>query len=378
MMKKDQITIPAALQLVTDDVGWMIGRDQRWENHPSRTGMPRRHVLEDYIALNEVGRTVNMKVLAPLVLGEWDKNNILRRVPYSNKYGENWDSAPFLDYEEAEKIRDYVNSSEYIEPAIHGLLHDVWYNGENIGGQEYFIPEGYKRGGNKQLAPPEFLRSHLDAFFEIYQSWGFTKKIRGFVSPGGPNNAWETNTLASIVKEYGVLYWCNHRIEKCIVQNGIIINNKTIVLAPWEAYDLDPDTLPAYTAETAGIIGGHWPNLLRYNPALNLERLDAWKRFFERQAEVFGIILSRDIEFAEYQQLYKYYSNITEQDGMIIIDLSDADKQKPAGPCQPLYISVRNGITPVVSEGGTLSLYETMQNFSNYRIDRAGARIVIA
>ena len=33
------------------------------------------------------------------------------------------------------------------------------------------------------------------------------------------------------------------------VENDVIMNNKSLILAPWEAYDLNPDKLPTYEAE---------------------------------------------------------------------------------------------------------------------------------
>lgn len=378
MTISEQVIIPAAMQLVIDDVGWMIGRDMRWEEEPSRTGMPRRHVLADYVAINELGRALDMKLKCPFVIGEWDQDNILRDVPHASRYGAEWDSAPYLDSDEASACRDYVNTAEYIEIALHGLLHDVWNEGRLVGGSEFFFPEGFMKGAPERLAPDCIIRRHLDAYMEIYRSWGFTKPIRSFVSPGGPGTGdrREIARLAGILADYGIMYWCNFDIGGCCVLNGIIVNDKTIMLAPWESYDLDPDAMPDFALDKIGMIGSHWPNYLRFNPEKNLENLNAWTRFFRRQGERFGVILSKDIAFASFQQLYRHYAKLQFEGDTCAIDLTQADDQGAAGPARPLYISVRNGFIPEIRSGGTLAVYEKHKDFANYMITRSGEGVI--
>ena len=52
-----------------------------------------------------------------------------------------------------EKIRDFVNSAEHIEFGFHGLLHDLFYEGKNICGQEFAWPENMVKGLDRQ---PQF------------------------------------------------------------------------------------------------------------------------------------------------------------------------------------------------------------------------------
>ena len=75
---QDSIRIPVAFCLRVDDVGWHNGADDRYSSRPSRTGIPRKHVPADYRALHELGKALNMKISCSLVLGEWDKDNVLR------------------------------------------------------------------------------------------------------------------------------------------------------------------------------------------------------------------------------------------------------------------------------------------------------------
>jgi len=375
-MRAADVRIPVALQFVLDDIGWFWGRDERASGHPSRTGLPRWHVLEDYQAIEAIGRAMGQKINTMLVIGEWDRNNVLRKVSHSSKFGKDWDSSKWLNLEEAEKIRDFMNTCEYVEFGFHGLLHDAWADdGTYVGGQEFIVPKDFIKGNPRELAPEEMIREHLDAFLEIYNDWGFNHELRTFASPGGPRNTDESDTLANILKDYGVKFWHNHGIKKCDVKKGIIINNKSIILCPWEAYDIDPSDLPTYDPEKAGIIGGHWPNMLRYNPKKNLENVDAWKIYMDRQCEVFGMIKSTDIEFAHYQQLHRYYGEVSEENGMIKIDLTTVDAMSPEKN-KDFYISIKNGNEPKECIGGKIIPYETKKDFKNYKIERTEGSII--
>jgi len=376
-MKKTDVKIPVAIQLVLDDIGWFWGRDERDQGHPSRTGLPRWHVVEDYMMVDAVGRAINQKINTMFVIGEWDRNNVLRKVPYSNKFGKDWDSSKWLNLEEAEKIRDFMNSCEYIELGYHGLLHGLWEeNGTHITETEFFAPEDFKKGSKPfKLLPESMLRQHFDAFLEIYNDWGFNHKLRTFASPCGNMGAEKTDEFTKVLKDYGVKFWHNNGIKNCIVQTGIICNAKAIEIVPWESYDIDPEILPTYDPEKAGILGGHWPNLLRYNPKKNFERVEAWKSFFDRQSEVFGMIISRDMEFAHYQQLHKFYGEVEEENGMIKIDLTKVDDMAPEKN-KDFYISIKNGNEPTECIGGKITLYETKKDFKNYKIERTEGSVI--
>lgn len=382
---KNNVCIPKALQLVLDDIGWFYGADQRSASLPSRTGINRLHVLEDYQIVEALGKAIGQKINCMLVIGEWDQNGVLKSVPYSNKWGADWNGSLYYRPLEAEKILSFLDSSDYIEFGFHGLLHDAWtLDGNFLCDGEFYIPENFQKGNPKKLAADEYLRKHFDAFFEIYENVGFKNKVRSFASPCGAKESPGDGRLTSILKEYGIKFWHNHVSEKILgdlggsfVQNGVIFNQKAIALCPWEVYDLDPDMIPTYDPSQSGIIGGHWVNLLRYNPKRNFEYLDSWVRFFDRQSRVFGHILSKDVEFAHLQLLYHHYAQICETEEGIVIDLSQADAMFPDGIRPPLYISCLNKAGKPICKNGIISLYEEKidpmkfkQGFCNYKIER--------
>jgi len=376
-MRISDVMMPAAVQMTLDDIGWFWGRDERSQGEPSRTGIPRKHVLEDYIVVNEIGKAVNQKINTLFVIGEWDRHNILRNVSHSSKFGKDWDSSKWLDLNEAEKIRDYLNSAEYIELGFHGLLHDMWDDdGSPLDTSEFYPPKDFIKGNPIVQAPESMVREHMDAFFEIYNDWGFKQEIKTAAIPGGAWGGWKTDEMPKILHDYGIKYWHNLGIPGCFVRAGVIINPKSIILCPWETYDLNPLKQPLYDPETAGIIMGHWPNVLRFDPDLNLERIEAWKEYYERESQVFGLIISRDAEFAHYQQMHRAFSEMSEENGMIKIDLTKVDEISPMKKTMPIYVSIKNGNEPIECIGGKISLYETKKAFKNYKIDRTEESII--
>ena len=390
---RNSVCIPKALQLVLDDIGWFYGADQRSAGLPSRTGINRLHVLEDYVVVEALGKAIGQKINCMLVVGEWDQKGVLCNVPNSNKWGKDWKGSLYYRQLEAEKILDFVNSAQYIEFGFHGLLHDTWTDdGEFLCDGEFYVPENFQKGNPKKLISVDLLRKHFDAFFEIYENVGFQSPIRSFASPCGAKESLADGRMTAILKEYGIRFWHNHisskvagasEISDAFVQNGVIFNQKAIALCPWEVYDLDPDMIQTYDPKKSGIIGGHWVNLLRYNPDRNLEYLDGWIRFFDRQSRVFGHILSKDVEFAHLQLLYHHRSKLIETENGVTIDLSEADALLPSMCRPPLYVSIKNAAGKPFCTNGKMTLYEEKidpvkfkEGFCNYRIDRSDSSII--
>lgn len=392
---KRLVCIPLAYQIVVDDVGWFNGWDDRCSDGPSRTGMPRKHVAEDYIALNELGKKINMKINCPLVLGEWDKGNLLRGMKHATNDEKGWDMASQIDMDIAEKCFEAAENSEYIEYAYHGVMHGYWTDGRHVADKEFYIPadDGCKTRYSDNLIPvsEEYFESHLETFFKIYESWGFKKKIRSFTSPGGVHGSVNDNLkFADILRKNNIIYWAdmwNEIREMSCVLNGVIyLNNSREALSiPWNAYDVDPAILPDYdktlfdgeAAEERTVYPAHWPNFLRYNPMENLEKIDAWAKYFKRQGEVFGVMLSRDIAFAGSQALYCKYTKVTYGENKVILDFSDVDDKNAIGKTDTMYISIRGGLLPKECVGGRISQYETHNCFKTYKIERLGKTVEI-
>ena len=380
---KKTVILPAALQLCVDDIGWFRGSDDRYAGKPSRTGMPRTHVAEDYIILNEIGKAIDMKIVAPFVIGEWDKDNILRGEIGATYEPETWDRRKIINMELAEKCFEASESSEYIENCFHGLLHG---NYDSKGGQitelEYFY---YKNPGDTLLStlPKEDIERRFELYFKIYDSWGFKKKIRSFSSPTNvPANLTTEDIipLTEVLEKYGMTYFLN-RWKKKVCYSEFI--GKTFYLEkhkkfgiPWNAYDFDPEYLFDFyeegEEEYGDVMSTHWPNFLRFNYQKNMECLEPWVKWFKKQAEIFGVMLSKDIAFCSNQHLYRMYSKVTLEKNMLTIDVSDVVKTSKIKLDDEFYVSIKNGLTPISATGGTIELHETHKDFKNYKVKRTG------
>ena len=378
---QDYLTLPIALQLCLDDIAWHKGNDDRTANRPSRSGIPRMHAPEDYFAVNEVGKAVDMKIVGPLCLGEWDRDNLLRGEVGISYNPHGWDRKNEIDYKTAEACFEAAESSEYIEYAVHGLLHGQYdENGKQINEQEYFL-KVYKDGkGILEPIPMWDLKRRLDLFFKIYNSWGFKKKIRTIVSPGGvsPTATFEDLTpFAEEFKARGLDYWTNgwYQIGGAHeLLSGVMCMRETGGgMVPWNAYDVDPDVLadiaPTAIETKRSVFGMHWPNFIRYNPKRYLDHVEAWKNYLNRQAEYFGCMLSRDIAFAANQELHATRAKLEYTDSSCKIDLSALSTVEFDKTEKVFFISVKNGKTPVKCIGGECALYEAHEDFSNYKIE---------
>lgn len=381
------IKIPTALILVVDDVGWHNGRDDRLNNRPSRSGLPRFHHKNDVLALNEIGRGLDMKIVCSLVIGEWDRKNILRGVPHVTWDEEGWDAAGIMDKEYTEEYFRALEDSEYLDYSLHGLLHGYYENGKLISELQYYPLSGRDADGKRipRWLPSEEFEKMLSLFFDIYNDWGFKKKIVTFVSPcgclGTPKDAGNIE-YARIIRKYGMIYWNNGwpMFDGAVDTVGGVITSKSYSLAPWNAYDVDPSALKLFITEDSTDIRPtcceHLTNFVRFNPKKNFEGVRAWVDYFKRQAEVFGVMLARDNAFSCSQTLYSKYAKIEECDGKYVIDLSAVDAIDAVGKKNEFYVSLKNGEEPKSSVGGEVSLYEVKENFKTYKIVRDGSNTV--
>lgn len=356
-----KIVIPHGLQITMDDLGWFCGTDDRKQKGPARSGMPRRHCARDYEAVNELGRRLNMKINCAFIMGEWDPDNRLRKIPTLSKYGAEWNNAAYLDTEEAAKCVEVINASEYIDMAVHGLLHNCYEPGAGYGNSDYF----YFKNGEYFPAREAHVIMRLEAYFDLLKYHGFNKKINSFIPP---NFTYQWDWLARILKKYGIEYistmfeTMRNRpdIEIAAVDNGIITVDRNNNLIPWYEVASDPRVFPAVT----GIFGCHWPNVLSMDPDGYGEVLDGWEAYFRTCSENFGIILSRDMAFFATQSVYKRFAQVHEENGRLTVDARKVPWAK--GLKESFFISAREPLKAYT--GCRAELYETHGEFINYRI----------
>ncbi len=360
--------IPYALQITMDDVGWYCGEDDRENGGSARTAMPRRHCAKDYAAINELGRRLNMKINCGFVLGEWDPDNRLKKVPYLSKFGDAWDNASYLGEEEREQVAEVVRNSPYIDIAIHGLLHNYYKPGIPYSNSDYY----YSLNDQLFLSDEKEIRQRLDAFLDILDYYGIKKDINSFIPP---SFTYRWNDISRILKDYGVQYISTmfahmempageERPELVGVENGIITVDRIFEreddLISWDTISGDPSTLPVIPS----IYGCHWPNILHVDPDRHNEILERWVAYFEKYADTYGNILSRDMAFCATQSLYKRFAKVSEKNGIFTVDVTAVPAPEGRGDC--FYISSEKQLTNW--SGCDVTLYEERKGFYNYEV----------
>lgn len=386
IMKPEKVVIPVALQIVADDYGWHNGRDERSIGRPSRSGLPRDHAVEDYVILNEIGKALDMKILTPFVIGEWDKNNLLRGVKRATYNEENWDRASEIDMKTAQKCFEAAESSEYVEYAYHALLHGYYEKDKQICETEYSRPRFDPQTGNFDMKtfdyiPESEMQEYIDLFFKIYDSWGFQKKIRAFVSPCSVHTPRElTYDFAKVLRKNGFLHWANYWTllkDSTVVLSGVTFLQKGFVGAHWDQFDIDPIDLMDQSKTRVGdrewtnpAMGFHWTNFLRSDPDQNMENLDRWIKYFKRQGEIFGNMLSRDVGFASSQAVYARYAKLQIEGKKYTVDLKEVDDTEALSLLDHFFISVKGEIDPSSCIGGDIRVYEKKKWHTNYEITR--------
>ena len=373
----ENIKIPTPLQIVMDDFGWFCGKNELATGGPARTAISRDHVEEDYRVLEELGRQLNMKLVCGFTLGEWDKDNRLRGMKHVTREEDAWDRKSTIDMEKARRFFRIIEESKHVDIAFHGLMHSYWIDGENYGNPREFysydLPEGAtERRLDYPLIPAnaEYVDSHLAAWFDIYNGWGFTKPVKVFISPAGLHRDREKAlAYAEKIEKYGILYWKNSWQDfHGMMANfsSLIFLNDDYELIDFDAIDFDPDTLPDWPLCSA-VFGTHWPNFLRSDPRKNFDYLDKWVNYFKRQSEIFGRIISKDMAFAATQAQFQEYTKTDFTDNCLTLDIRDVYNQGSKGLQNEFYISIKD-LTPTACLGGEIALYETHKNFTTYKL----------
>jgi hypothetical protein len=372
---KSKVVIPAGFIIAVDDVGWWCGEDQRYKNGPSRSGLNnRRHCLADYQSIIELGKSLNMRIKCGFVIGEWDRENILASVPNSNKYGSAWDNASRLD-PQIDAVRDLINSSgDYLELAIHGLVHMFW---DDQGQMQY--AEFYQRqpaGGPSVMTPPDLVRRHLDAYLTIYQQNGFTAPLESFIPPCFIYTfSRQKDQLSTILAEYGIRYVSTPfasmgytgetKPQSAAVENGIITVDRTTDLIPWDVVDATP---PEPIKKS--YFGMHWLNFLNPDAKRNPATIQAWIKYFARYKGQFEILVARDNAMAANQALYKRFTRMLVQEDSLFLDFLDVDQQGATAQGSDLFINVRRDWQLLPGGGCTVQPDAVYDGFTSYKVTR--------
>jgi len=319
--------IPMPIQVVIDDVGWWSGTDgSKWQE-PYRTGIDRNHVVADYKAIVELGKALGIRPQAAMVIGEWDKQNILRTVPHSTWMGKNWDNSkwvgPWL-----EEAADIINQNkENFEITMHGLGHEWWTDGK-FTRAEWANNDGIMR-------PKDDIERHLDAFAEIMRQNKLGELPKSFVPTAFRHGFGLTPgndvSIAELLRNRGFTYintpfGIMRNKEK--VQYGIFGVDSGIMTVDRENNDL----LPWYeiSKKPEGVIEGstcgmHWPNLLHENPERNSEIVKNWVKLLAPYNDKQETMLAKNSLLFQQQLMHHVSTKLELNNSELRLDFSDTN-----------------------------------------------------
>jgi hypothetical protein len=368
-----RICIPHSFLIVVDDVGWWCGYDHRYKNGPSRSGIERYHCLEDYKAIIELGKSLNMRIKCGFVAGEWDRKNILAGVRNSNKHGSHWDNASRLhpDIDEAAHLINANN--QYIELAMHGTMHMYWDDEGKMVPAEFYQRD---EKGVYRMTPPSIVREHMDAFFEILVHNNLTTDILSFIPPCFIYTySKDEDHLSHILAEYGIKfvstpfasmqYTSSEKPVLAGVENGIITVDRTGDLTRW--YELDAQT-PEIVKKS--YYGMHWPNFLNKDPEKNMETVNRWVKYFKGYIGRFDILPARNNMEGSSQALYKRFVDFKVLEDRVLFDFTELDAQGAAALTDYFHINAKNDLTLFADSSVSLKTERIYKDYTTYKLTR--------
>ena len=108
-----------------------------------------------------------------------------------------------------------------------------------------------------------------------------------------------------------------------------------------------------------------------------MENLEAWVKYFRRQSEIFGLMISKDIEFCANQTLYANHSTISFERDRCTVNISEAASVNFSGKKDEFYISFKNHLLPKNCIGANMEQYECKRNFRTYKFTQMNNKFTI-
>ena len=313
------VALPLPLFLVIEDVGWWEGEDGSGHNEPYRNALCRRHCLADYQALVDLSERLSMRIAIAMVIGEWDRTNLLKDIAGATWMGRAWDNrrnqGPWLD-----QAAGYLRSCQRnLELAVHGLCHEFWHNG-NMQRAEFHDNDGYMR-------PREIVVNHLQAYAAILMQNGFLNFPRLFVPPALKHSFGNgEDSMQAVLNNFGITHVTTRFAKarqysppvhaRITWECEVAILERGLSPVAWHQMAAVPETLPLNP-----VVALHWGNLLHADPERNGEIIERWAARLLAEAAGFGRILSADVADCWRQAAVYYFARVRLDDRAVVIDL---------------------------------------------------------
>jgi hypothetical protein len=315
-----QLTIPMPLQIIVDDVGWWRGEDGSQRNQPYRTGIDRDHTPADYLALARLGKALDMRILAGFVLCEWDKSNILRKLPSATWMGTSWKNKK-INHQHWEQAAEIImREKASIEIALHGVGHEYWHNGK--------MERAEFHDEHCQMRERDEIRRHLEFFLRLMEQHNFSSSPTTFIPPALKHSFGNGDDgFQKLLHEFGIKYvatrfdkarqFAEPLHPKLTWENKVLLADRGKSESAWNAIGCNP----AFAFD-GPFLPLHWANILHPDPEKNNEVIDKWIVFIRDGARKHRFLLARDMHSCLIQYLHVVFAVIDRQDSDFSIDLT--------------------------------------------------------
>jgi len=312
-------TIPMAIQLVIEDVGWWEKSHPLGPNSPFRSGLKRRHHPSDYLALVHLARQLNMRPLIAFVACEWDRTNLLKKIPSATWMGADWDNrhnvGPWLD-QAAQTLND---NRGLLEIGLHGVGHEFWDQGRRSR-TEFHNTQG-------EMRPMAVIKAHLDAFDRILEQNGLGPLPQAFVPPGLNHSfGGGKRGIHGILNNHGIRYVTTDLTKAKMIhprqhplmawEAGVLIIERGIAPVPWHVIAAQPQF-----AFDHPLLCLHWANLLDEDIQRSLDVVQRWVDFIKTGIDPMQQMLAPDTATCWTQFAYRTLSQIRQTGDGITIDI---------------------------------------------------------
>jgi len=331
-----KIIFPRPFAVAIDDLGWNLGNNEGYDDlqGPYRIGIERRMDINDYKCIVSVAKELNIRLQALFIMGEMDRENVLKKYPTTNPNGVNWDNSLNVNNEQLEIMEFVKQNSSYLEFGLHGVLHEYWTEENKRSRAEW-----YNIDDNRPW-PEEKIDNHIMCFKEILGQYGLSEAEghsfpESFV-PCAYSYHWNPDgefSTGVVLKKEGVKY-ANTLFQEVSelnppkgqnaggIDHGLLVINRINYGNDWYAYSALP-TVPIDEQES-DIIETHWSNWLAQDDFLQDETNKKWVEYFRMVQQQDERYIAKNTEQFYAQWLYKKYTLVTDQgNGKVKIDNSN-------------------------------------------------------
>ena len=318
--------IPMPIQVVIDDVGWWSGKDGSKQQEPYRTGISRDHQPVDYEAIAALGRALGIRPQAAMILCEWDKKNILRKLPTSTWMGKKWDNSKWVGKWQEEASDIIRKNNRNFEFTLHGIGHEYW-EGDKFTRAEWADKKGIMR-------PRDQVEKHLDYFGKIMDQHNLGPFPVSFVPTAFCHTYGKSSgndvSMAELLKKRGITY-INTPYQSMLnakavdhgtfgFDSGVMTVDRGHDLMNWFVSGKAPSG--KINGPTCGM---HWANIIHPDPSRNQEIVEEWVKLLAPYNVAMETMLSPDSVSFQNQLAHHTCTRVNITDKNIELDFNEAD-----------------------------------------------------